>query len=209
MVAKLQKPMLIVTTNYDRLVENAFKEEGRTDFDIVVHSTIRAYANCVLFRRGDATSEDFEPVALGELSRRIDLKKRTVIYKMHGSVSVNRDWDSFVINEEDYVDFLGRMNKTEPVIPPIFTTYFREKSFLFLGYSLRDWNLRIVLHNLQLEDAFDDNRHWAIQYYPTLAERELWDKRKVSIFHVELLAFVRRLATEFGLPPADENGSGQ
>ena len=36
-------------------------------------------------------------------------------------------------------------------VPKSFLRYFRGRSFLFLGYSLSDWNLRVVLRNLGRE----------------------------------------------------------
>ena len=68
----------------------------------------------------------------------------TVIFKMHGSVWKDSDlWDNFVITEEDYLDFMSRMIN-QMAVPKIIADYFRNKSFLFLGYSLQDWNMRVI-----------------------------------------------------------------
>jgi hypothetical protein len=69
---------------------------------------------------------------------------------MHGNVSGSRAKDSFVITEEDYVRFLARMTQTSAIIPVRFMMQFRSASFLFLGYGLRDWNLRVMLENLRI-----------------------------------------------------------
>jgi len=64
----------------------------------------------------------------------------TVVYKMHGSVDrfgqliapmppQSSSLASFVITEEDYVDFLCRMNTIESVIPAVFMKYLKSKSF--------------------------------------------------------------------------------
>ena len=66
---------------------------------------------------------------------------------MHGSISADSGWDSFVVTEEDYVEFLSRMTDNK-AIPSILIDYFQERNFLFLGYSLRDWNLRVLLRRL-------------------------------------------------------------
>jgi hypothetical protein len=54
-----------------------------------------------------------------------------------------------VITEEHYVDFLSRIHADPPIVPPFFTSFFRGNSFFFLGYSLEDWNLRVILHSLR------------------------------------------------------------
>jgi hypothetical protein len=87
-------------------------------------------------------------------------------------------------------------------IPSLFFPYFRERSFLFLGYSLRDWNLRVILKNLSKylakrptdsEDEEDQLPSWAIQRNPSELERKLWAKRGVNIFDVALDEFVGRM----------------
>ena len=79
----------------------------------------------------------------------IDLDSTTVIYKMHGTVDrVRDDGDSYVITEDDYVDFLSRMT-SHNAIPSLFMRHFRRRHFLFMGYGLGDWNVRVVLKNLK------------------------------------------------------------
>ena len=91
-------------------------------------------------------------------------------------------------------------------IPSVFYPYFRERSFLFLGYSLRDWNLRVVLKNLSkylskrgAGDGDEDQEHsWAIQRNPSELERKLWEKRNVTIFNLALDEFARKMRERLG-----------
>lgn len=138
-------PLLIVTTNYDDLTEKAFQMLGRP-YDLVIYPTDRAdVADSVLWRKAGHDKE----IAVPPNSLRIELEKTNVIYKMHGSIDRSKpDMDSFVITEEDYVDFLARM-AAHGAIPMQFVRYFRSRRFLFLGYGLNDWNLRVVLRNLR------------------------------------------------------------
>lgn len=194
-LADLQTPLLIVTTNYDDLTERAFAKANRP-YDLVVHPTDnKDLAASVFWWRSDAT----EPEAVKPNLLQIDLKTTTVIYKMHGSVNrALAAWDSYVVTEEDYVDFLARM-MGKAAVPALFLSHFRERSFLFLGYGLRDWNLRLVLKTLRTVDdtlkAVDDDElvSWAIQLRPSQLETALWGARKVKLYDVEINAFVRRL----------------
>jgi len=108
LLAALDRPLLIVVTNYDTLVEQAFNE-AKKPYDVVIHPADRKdFANAVLWWPHGASKP--EPVDPNELDRNIDLAKTTVIYKMHGSIAPsNSEWDNFVITEEDYVDFLSRI----------------------------------------------------------------------------------------------------
>ncbi|MGH8771249.1 MAG: SIR2 family protein, partial [Burkholderiales bacterium] len=117
-LAELPNPMVIVVTNYDTLLEQAFRAAGKP-YDLVIHATDRKdFANAVLWCKHGASEPKFrEP---NKLDQDIDLASTTVIYKMHGTIhrETNR-WDNFVITEEDYVDFLSRMT-SHTAIPSLF-----------------------------------------------------------------------------------------
>ncbi len=146
-----------------------------------------------------------DPVAVTPNQLFIDLSTTSVIYKMHGTVDrVQPKWDSYVITEEDYVDFLSRMTG-QGAVPALFMRHFRTRPFLFLGYGLGDWNLRVVLKNLRsvvrptgneaaaIEEDEEDVRSWAIQFRPSDLEVELWSARDVKVYDVDINEFVRRL----------------
>jgi hypothetical protein len=194
LLASLPAPLVIVSTNYDLLLEQAFRQAGKP-YDLVVYPGDHTeYANAVFWWPHGADEPRIEE-ASGLL---IDLEQTTVIFKMHGSVVDAEDWDSFVISEEDYVEFILRMTN-EAAIPAIFIKRFLERSFLFLGYSLRDWNLRVVLRSLSKTRGrslkTEEERHdWAIQKDPSELEIRLWKNRGVRIFDVALDDFADRLA---------------
>ena len=208
-LTEIPAPLLIVTTNYDDLTERAFATAGR-EYDIVVHANdSREVAGSVLWWKAGAAEP--EPVPPAKLF--IDLKKTTVIYKMHGTVDRRSKWDNYVITEDDYVDFLSRMTG-QTAVPALFMKTFRNRHFLFLGYGLRDWNLRVVLRNLRgilpgaantatatdqeeqtavTEEEEVTLRSWAIQFQPSDLEKGLWNARGVKIYDVDINEFVRRL----------------
>ena len=202
-LAGVDKPMLIVTTNYDDLTEQAFIRAGKP-FDLVIHPTDRKDVGAsVVWWPYQAK----EPEAVAPNKLYIDLGKTTVIYKMHGTVDRQlKQWDSYVITEEDYVDFLSRM-MGQTAVPAQFMRHFRTRHFLFMGYGLNDWNLRVVLKNLrtvlpnaderQAESEDDEDlRSWAIQFAPSDLEVELWSARKVRIYDVDINEFVKRMQAE-------------
>ena len=131
----------------------------------------------------------------------------TVIFKMHGSVWKDSDlWDNFVITEEDYLDFMSRMiNQT--AVPKIIADYFRNKSFLFLGYSLQDWNMRVILRHLGRSHAAGRRSRdsgtpdsdeslmpsWAIQLKVEDDDEKLWKTRNVNLYEVDLQVFAETM----------------
>jgi hypothetical protein len=86
--------------------------------------------------------------------------------------------------------------------------YFQNRYFLFLGYGLRDWNLRVVLRNLRLQmpgtpEGDDDDEEvtsWAIQFEPSDLEVQLWNARHVKIYDLMITEFVKQLRA--AAPPA-------
>jgi len=187
LLASVSRTLLIVTTNYDTLLEEAFKDAGK-DFDVIVYpADNREYANALLWWKHGAT----EPVKLKSNDfDEEDLGKTTTIYKLHGSVRPHTDkWDNFVITEEDYIRFLSRMNQA---VPGAFRKYFSTRFFLFLGYGLNDWNLRVLLREVGASEAVS----WAILHQPSPFETVLWNRRKVTLFNVTLEEFVAEMEAE-------------
>jgi hypothetical protein len=198
LLAAVDKPLMIVSTNYDTLIEQAFRERGKP-YDLVVYpAEVQSFVGALWWPHGAA-----EPQKVASNELEIDLSTTTVIFKMHGTISPVEQWDNFVITEEDYIEFLSRMT-TNSAIPSTFYTHFRGRSFLFLGYSLRDWNLRVLLKNLnktfeQKAAEVRTTRSWAIQRKPSMLERALWERKGVQILNVDLERFVARLRDQMGL----------
>jgi hypothetical protein len=195
LLARSPKPLLIFTTNYDTLIEEAFIRAD-APYDLVVYPADRPdAANALLWWEHGADRPT--PVLASLLD--VDLESRSVIYKMHGTLAPNLGGDNFVITEEDYVRFLAQL-ASQAAVPPCFHDLFEGRNFLFLGYGLRDWNLRVILHELRLErlrggaETGGAALGWAIQKDPTPLECALWRTRGVSIYDVPLDSFVARLA---------------
>lgn len=180
----LKDGAVFVTTNYDTLLEKAFRDAGKK-FDLVVYpADNRNYANALLWwQDGKSEPETMKPSDVDVAG----FRQKNVIYKMHGSVHPDVDsWDGFVITEEDYISFLSRMKNA---VPGAFRTYFKNRPFLFLGYGLRDWNLRVLLKEVSNRDIVS----WAIKYDPSLFEKRVWKRRGVNVFDQELGEFVTEM----------------
>jgi hypothetical protein len=179
-LAEFKNP-LIVTTNYDTLLEEAFNKKGK-QYNVVVYkmATPLAYVK----RAGTAEWESVDPQRLA-----LNLEDTATIFKMHGSsIPEAPEEDSYVITEDDYVDFLSRMSG-QTAVPAIFGEPFRKSHFLFLGYGLRDWNLRVILHKIW-KDWPRKYASWAIQERADPLEREFWKGRKLTIYEMGIADFL-------------------
>ncbi len=190
LIAQLANNLFIVTTNYDTLLEQAFQAQGKK-YDLVVYpADNEEYANAVQWWPHGA--DEPEKVKSNQFEME-SLAGTNVIYKIHGSVRPDAGtWEGFVITEEDYIRFLSRMDN---VVPSSIRSYFAERAFLFLGYALNDWNMRVLLNEVSVPGITS----WAILNNPSLFEETLWKRRKVDIFHVELEDFVATMRAQAGL----------
>lgn len=188
-LASIEIPLLIITTNYDDLMERALDAASRP-YDLVIYQTEVKRGDKLLWRKHGET----EPKEVISNRVDIDLEKVTVIYKMHGAVDRHaEDRDHYVITEDDYIDFLTRMMKKK-AIPTIFAAPFQKRHFLFLGYGLRDWNLRVVLNQIERDSQRAGNIvSWAIQHKPSLLEQRFWQKRGVEVYDQLLDEFVNEI----------------
>ena len=182
---------VVVTTNYDDLLERAYRAAGE-EFDVLTYLAtdgrfvhIPPEGEPQVIERGAANS-----YLLPQDARRNLI--RPAIIKLHGAVDrVERSRDSFVISEDHYIDFLSRFNAQDLVPAPILAKL-AESNFLFLGYSLRDWNVRAMLHRI-----WESQRHgfksWAIQHDPGELDQLSWQEKGVRILAQPLSEYVSAL----------------
>ena len=184
-----QNDQLIVTANYDDTLERAFDAEGEP------HDVVSYYKGKFL-HWGPGSAEGFDaPVVIDEPERytRIAEDVGTTILKIHGLVDRKdpaRRWESFVITEDDYIDYLTRTD-IRRLLPVNIVNRLKRSNFLFLGYSLRDWNIRAILHAIWRDQT--DKRHWAVLLSTDEVEQSLWQRRNVQMLTVALDEFVDRL----------------
>jgi hypothetical protein len=70
-----------------------------------------------------------------------------LVYHLHGHYERPQ---SLVLTEEDYLEFLVRLNRdgSEPLLPSVIRMALKANSLLFVGYSLSDWNFRVLFRGL-------------------------------------------------------------
>jgi hypothetical protein len=175
----------IVTTNYDTLFEEAL--------DGVQKKYHKGIYNANKVSR--AITQD-----IGESQVSVD---RPFIYKLHGDIKHvfegNPDYeyeperDSIVLTDEDYLHFILRMSQVSDnkekgdanssdfyPIPQSINKAFtglNQNTFLFIGYSLRDYNLRLIFKTAMWgkdPSIFRRLQKWSIDVKPDAAIKNIW-----------------------------------
>jgi hypothetical protein len=182
---------MIVTTNYDSALEQAFAA-AKEPYDLAVFLANGTDARGT--NRGKFLHVPWkgEPEVIHEPSTYHDFPidgddalERTVIVKINGAAEGgegNYRWDgSYVLTEDQYIDYLVT-DEIVRVIPHQILNKLVGSNCLFLGYPMREWSLRVLLKRVWQGMALE-NKSWAIEREPDALEKSLW-----NAIEVELLA---------------------
>jgi hypothetical protein len=181
---------LILTTNYDDVLERGFAEAGEP-VDVVVYEMTRAGHRFVHLRPDGERVEIVDAARYREFA----LEERSVILKIHGDVDrEDSDRDTFVITEDHYIDYLAG-DSVRGLIPAYLMRRIRESDMLFLGYSMRDWNLRVILRQIWAEQGVSTGG-WAIQLDPSEIDKRFWARQRIEILGVALEEWVEAIRAE-------------
>jgi DNA-binding SARP family transcriptional activator len=184
----LRRP-LIVTTSFDQALERAFEDAGE-ECDVVCYLAVGQHRGRFLHTRGGSAATVIDvPNAYADLS----LDDRSVVLKALGGVDrrPGREWESFVVSEDDHIDYLAQ-TEIAVVLPVTLAATLRRSHFLFLGYPLREWSLRVFPHRIWGRERVA-YRSWAIGAKPAPIEQEHWRHRGIDILDAPLDEYLAAL----------------
>ena len=133
--------------------------------------------------------------------------ERTVIVKLHGGATeLGEGWpqlrDNFVVTEDDYIGYLTQ-SPVESLIPLQILNKIRDSHFVFLGYRMRDWSVRVFLQRVWGEHPLEA-RSWAVDPGLDFLERQLWEHFGVKVIETPMTEFMDELERELlRLPPGE------
>jgi hypothetical protein len=135
-LARLALPMY-VTTNYDDYLERA------------VVAVSGGQPNVVLCRWSDRLTTELPSYPKSDVAT-----AAPTIFHLHGHI---RTPNSILLTEDDYIDFTvslaRRVEKKDPVIPFFVRQALGNSKLLFIGYSLEDWNFRVLMRYLMKQQG--------------------------------------------------------
>jgi hypothetical protein len=182
---------LLITTNYDGLLEDSFRDENES-FDVVWYDP-QAKDQIRLCHAAGPNNDTMTAIVDPGKYDALSLAARSIVFKMHGTLHVNDpDRDSFVITEDHYIDYLTRAN-VDTLVPVLLRERLKKSHFLFLGSSLRDWNVRALLRGIQEGQRFN-YRGWAIDQRDDPIEKKFWARRNVDFITSGLQEYVAGLS---------------
>jgi hypothetical protein len=121
-----------LTTNYDDLIQRALNARGKV-----------AHIGCSKWQPPDV----FWDRAAYDLTGFEPTDKDPLVFYVHGRYE---DATSMVVTEADYLLFLEQMASLADVLPPVVESAIASTSLLFIGYSMRDINLQLLLRRWQI-----------------------------------------------------------
>jgi len=163
---------LVITTNYDQLFENALIVANK-------QPRVEVYTPNV-----EVTTDYRDPTA-----------ESPVVFKIHGDIQRP---ETIVITDEDYIQFVLRMSSKDPYDPVPLTLkyYLTGWTTLFVGYSLLDYNLRLLFKTLRWKiDSASVPVMYSVDYQPDPLIVDVWhnQRRYVKFIAQDVWAFVPKL----------------
>jgi len=170
-LAQLDFP-LVITTNYDGLFENALAAAGKQPRVAVYTPNL------------EPTTDHRNPSA-----------QSPVVFKIHGDIARP---ETLVITDEDYIQFVLRMSNKDPYDPVPLTLkyYLTGSTTLFVGYSLLDYNLRLLFKTLRWKiDSANLPDMYSVDYRPDPLIFDVWhnQRRYVKFIAQDVWSFVPQL----------------
>lgn len=170
-LAELDFP-LVITTNYDQLFERALYMVGKQPRAAVYTPNL------------EPTTDHRDPTA-----------ESPVVFKIHGDILQP---ETIVITDEDYIQFVLRMSNKEPYDPVPMTLKYHLTGWptLFVGYSLLDYNLRVLFKTLRWKiDSANAPEMYSVDFRPDPLIVDVWhnQRRYVNFIAEDVWTFVPRL----------------
>ena len=161
-LAELDLPIYI-TTNYDHLMYEALKFLKK---DPIMESCrwndwAEIQGKTSIFDKDNFYYQDFD---------------KPIVYHLHGEID---NPQSMVLTEDDYLTFIINLSvNIDKLFPAQIRKAIASSSMIFIGYSLSDWNLRIIFRKIALGIKSVVPNHCSIQLSPT--DIKIEDQQKIK-----------------------------
>jgi len=194
-------PQFIVTTNYDESMERAFDAEDEPydgfSYTLEPDSKIGKFSH---------TPYKGKTIPINRPAKYLPEINHAIILKIHGTAHPT-NWEdcTFVITEDDYIDYVAFLQSQK--LPLVLAVRLKKLRFLYLGYSLSDWNFRVFLRSIKEGSRFAKDPTWAIMHRLDNWDRLYWEKHQVQIIETTLQKHIDDLNKIIdGMPSLEPRG---
>jgi hypothetical protein len=154
-LSRLNLP-LYITTNYDGMMAEALTTNKTTKSPITELCRWNESLDKII-PKSNFAKRDFKPTP-----------EEPVVFHLHGHID---HAESIVITETDYLEFLIKMNEDDNLLPTFFRNALSMTALMFVGYSLEDFNFRVIFRGLN-QNMGRKNQ------YPTISVQLLPENKK-------------------------------
>lgn len=193
-------PYVIFTTNYDGILERDLRKQ-HLDYVVISHIPSNAPTDQRSLYVVDDSKEVLAKVPPDDLDLDDFKDYGALVYKPHGNLyaKIGSHVNEVVISETDYISRLQR-NLVE-AIPAQLAEHCAERGFLFLGYSLADWNMRSIVRSVHRRDRHrrPDIVSYLVDRPNPNATRRYWEKQDIALHEDDLVDFCTRVAADLGI----------
>jgi CHAT domain/SIR2-like domain len=186
----LLRRFLIVTTSYDNLLERAFKDLVPNYHVVSYVARGQEHGKFIHTKYVDFHLDDEPKFINSPNDYKGLLDENPIILKLPGTVEAIEQ--RFAITEDHYSDYLTH-RELGGLLPSVLTGKLKRSSHLFLGYSLRDWNMRALLYRIW-EEQKPTYQSWAVLPVPLEIDEKFWKACEVEIIREELKDYISALA---------------
>jgi hypothetical protein len=101
--------------------------------------------------------------------------------------------DSIVLSEDDYIRSIARLADNGGVVPSCVSNLMRGKPLLFLGYSLKDWNVRGFLKVLRSKSGQSKLPDYTVTRNVRTFEQGFFDQNRIKVLKTDLNDFADKI----------------
>jgi hypothetical protein len=144
---------IYITTNYDNFMFNALKSRKKSPERELCRWSSSLDKMLTIRQIKQVLGSSYKPSV-----------DQPLVYHLHGHLEIP---ESIVLTEGDYLDFMVRLHELDnPILPPEIVIALTTNALLFVGYSLADWNFRVLFRSLFSSLSSMTNLIIAVQLRP-------------------------------------------
>jgi hypothetical protein len=187
---------LMITTNYDCLLERALLQRRapfvvlstrfqRDDEDQITNSYVVARFSWHVRDRRRLQREHQE--TRPDLYSLPATEPLAVVYKIHGDLHASSRLrnEGVVITDSDYIFMTAQKS-----VPSVVVKMMETRSFLFLGYSLSDWNVRSIFDDVRRTRGTAKYKDIAVMKRVRPFEEAFCQNKDITIYETDLNSYV-------------------
>jgi hypothetical protein len=194
LLAKIEHPLLLISSNYDWLLEQCLHRSGKK-YAVLSHIIDKKQGQAIgslIVQRCDEDTQHCLPQEQELSSMKLLETGYSLIYKMRGYSPRPPGEDlscggALTLAEENYFTFARHM---ESLIPKYLVNHFSGRGLFFLGHRPQQWEERLLVNAL-LDIRRENERPCVVTEDEDAFIRAYWDSRGVNRWSMSLGAFVR------------------